>query len=79
MDVGVGSGVGVGAGVGVVIGVNAGVGAGAGALPPPQAKATRAASSRQGRNRIFNGCMSVFQIRIDIVSKWLSEGGRSWV
>ena len=72
-------GVGLGVGVAAGMAVGVGVGEGAGALPPPQAKATRAASIRQGMNRIFNGCMGVLQIRIDIVSKWLSEGGRSWV
>ena len=51
-----------------------GVGEGVGALPPPQATATRAVSSRQGMNRIFNGCMGVLQIRVGIVSKSLGRG-----
>ena len=62
---------GVGAGVGTAVGVAIRVGAGVGALPPPQATATRAASSRQGRNRIFNRRMGVFQIGVGIVSKEL--------
>ena len=64
---------GVGSGVGVAIGVGAGVGKGVATLPP-QATAIKAASSRQGRNRIFNGCMSVLQIRVGIVSKWSVRG-----
>ena len=62
-----GVGIDVGSGVGVAIGVGAGVGL----VPPPQAAATRTASNRQGMNRIFNGRMGVFQIRVGIVSKWL--------
>ena len=70
---------GVGAGVGtapwaLLLEVGAGVGKGVGALPPPQATAIRAASSRQGRNRIFNRRMSVLQIRVGIVSKWSGRG-----
>ena len=65
---------GVGSGVGVAMEVGAGVGKGVGTLPPPQATATRAASSRQGRNRIFNGRMGVLQIRVGIVSKWSGRG-----
>ena len=65
MEMGVG--IDVGSGVDGAIGGGAGVGA----LPPPQATAMRAASSRQGRNRIFNRRMGVFQIRVGIVSKEL--------
>ena len=65
-----GVGIDVGSGVGVAIGVGAGVGL----VPPPQAAATRTASSRQGMNRILNGRMGVFQIRVGIVSKELVWG-----
>ena len=52
---------GVGAGVDSAVGVAIGGGAGVGVLPPAQATAIRAASSRHGRNRIFNGRMGVFR------------------
>ena len=64
-------GVGLGTRVAAGMAVGVGVGAGVEAVPSPQATATRAASSRQGSNRIFNGRIGVLWVRVVIVSEWL--------